>query len=194
MLKEYPVIYIIKKYLKILTMPVNYGLGKIYKIWSYQTDKIYVGSTCQRLSNRMSGHRRHYRRYQNGKYPFVTSFEILKFDDAKIELIELVNATCRAEILAREGHYIRTLDCVNKRIAGRDQKQYREDNKAKRVEYDQRPDNKAKRAEYGRRPEVKAKRSQQVQCECGCSISRGYISTHKKSAKHKRLLQAKQQN
>lgn len=154
-------------------MPVNYQLGKIYKIWSLQTDKIYIGSTCQPLSGRMSAHRRDYRKYQNGKYPFVTSFEILKHGDAKIELVELVNATCRAEILAREGHYIRTLDCVNKRIPDRDKKEYMK-------EY---------MKEYEKKPERKAYKGQKVTCYCGCSITRGNLSAHKKTKKHQRLLQ-----
>jgi hypothetical protein len=36
---------------------------------------------------------------------------------------------------AREGHYIKNIMCVNKNIAGRTQKEYRDDNKEKLKEY-----------------------------------------------------------
>ena len=40
-------------------MPVNYQLGKIYKIVNNVNNIIYIGSTCQkRLSSRLSSHRR----------------------------------------------------------------------------------------------------------------------------------------
>ena len=37
-----------------------YSRGKIYKIVSDCTDKIYIGSTCEKyLSNRLAGHRKY---------------------------------------------------------------------------------------------------------------------------------------
>ena len=36
----------------------KYQNGKIYKIWSMETDEIYVGSTCQPLHKRMYDHRK----------------------------------------------------------------------------------------------------------------------------------------
>ena len=36
----------------------NYNLGKIYKLISNQTDKIYVGSTAQTLSKRFMNHKK----------------------------------------------------------------------------------------------------------------------------------------
>ena len=110
-------------------MPRDYQNGKIYKIWSVSTDEIYVGSTVQSLSRRMTGHRRNYKHYLNGKGNFVSSYKILDYGNAKIELVEKFGCSCKEELLAREGHFIRTLNCVNLCIAGRTQKQYREDNK-----------------------------------------------------------------
>ena len=50
----------------------KYQLGKIYKIVSSQTDKIYIGSTCQKyLCNRMNNHKQNLRSYlmdKSGKY------------------------------------------------------------------------------------------------------------------------------
>ena len=56
---------------------VNYEEAKIYQIRSYKIEKVYIGSTCQKLSMRMAGHRRSFKGYLKGKYNYVTSFEIL---------------------------------------------------------------------------------------------------------------------
>ena len=112
-------------------MPTNYNNGKIYKIWSTQTDDIYIGSTTQPLSKRIGEHRRKYKMYQNGKYGYTSSYKILEYGDARIELIEDCKCERREELTAREGHFIRTLDCVNKCIPGRAWKEYFEDNREK---------------------------------------------------------------
>ena len=39
-------------------MPINYQATKIYKIWSPNSDKVYVGATTQTLAQRMGRHRR----------------------------------------------------------------------------------------------------------------------------------------
>lgn len=54
----------------------NYELSKIYSIRSHQTDQIYVGSTTQKLSERMAEHR-----YKKGHI-------LMNYSDAYIELIE----------------------------------------------------------------------------------------------------------
>ena len=58
----------------------RYQNGKIYSIRSYQTDKVYIGSTCMPLAKRLYGHRQNYNRYGKGKFNFITSFEILEFN------------------------------------------------------------------------------------------------------------------
>ena len=104
---------------------VNYQNGKIYKITSVSTTDIYVGSTTTDLDLRMNQHK--YQLKKNKEY--VSSFEILKYGDAKIELI--VNFPCdsKTELTREEGKYIRQLDCVNKNIAGRTNKEYNVENK-----------------------------------------------------------------
>jgi hypothetical protein len=54
-----------------------------------------------------------------------------KYDDVRIELIEEFPCENKMELNKREGHYIRTLECVNKLVAGRTKKEWREDNKEK---------------------------------------------------------------
>ena len=67
----------------------NYLNGKIYVIRSHQTEQVYIGSTVERLSARMSKHRAQYKRYKEGKCGLTTSFKMLDYPDAYIELIEL---------------------------------------------------------------------------------------------------------
>ena len=108
---------------------INYQNGKIYTIRSYQTDDVYYGSTTQPLSKRLSTHKRLYKLWLNKKHNYVTSFEIVKYDDCYIELYENCPCNSKSELEKREGEYIRNNKCVNKYIPCRSKKQYREDNK-----------------------------------------------------------------
>jgi hypothetical protein len=110
---------------------VNYGNTKIYKIWSTQGSKIYIGSTTKEyLSQRMNKHRSDYK----CKTLLATSkllFEEYGVENCFIELIEAKDCKDKHEALQLEGHYIRSLECVNMHIPGRTNKQYKEDNKEK---------------------------------------------------------------
>lgn len=85
-----------------------YASGKIYKIVNDINDDIYVGSTCQQLSNRMSCHRSHSNNDQfNGLlYQAMRHFGT---DHFKIILIELFPCNLKIELCAREDHHIREL-------------------------------------------------------------------------------------
>ncbi len=103
---------------------VNYENGKIYKIESHLGDKIYVGSTTKEyLSQRMDSHRYNYRKWKNGKYHNIKSFELFDeygIENCKIVLLELCSCTCKDELYSREAHYIKTLaKCTNRCIPGR---------------------------------------------------------------------------
>ena len=105
---------------------LEYKNGKIYAIVSDQTDKIYIGSTCNYLSSRFYDHKR-----TNIK---ITSKQILAYNDCRIELIENYPCKTKKELLEREAHYIRINKdkCVNICIPLRTHKEYNEDNKEKR--------------------------------------------------------------
>ena len=93
----------------------KYQRGKIYKLISNQTEDVYYGSTIEvKITNRLSKHRCHYKRWLNGKSPYVSSFEIVKFDDAKILLVENFPCNTVYELYARENYYIENNRCVNK--------------------------------------------------------------------------------
>ena len=111
---------------------VNYQTSKIYKIESTQGPKVYIGSTTkQYLSQRMDKHRSAYKQWKDGKVNKVMAYDL--FDEYGIEncsivLIESFQCNSKDELRAREGHHIKSNECVNKYIAGRSQKQWIEDN------------------------------------------------------------------
>ena len=114
----------------------DYQKGKIYSIRSHQTEEIYIGSTTQTLFARLASHKRDYKRYKKDKEKcFISSFHILQFDDAYIELYENCPCNCKEELTKREGEIIRELNCVNKKIEGRTLKEYYIDNKDKILKY-----------------------------------------------------------
>jgi len=96
----------------------DYSEGKIYKIWSPSTELVYIGSTVKTLKARFGGHRRSYNQFKNGTKGWTTSFSILEFGDAQIELIELFPCKTKKELLDREGYWIGEMQCVNKCMAG----------------------------------------------------------------------------
>ena len=88
-------------------MPINYQNGKIYKITSNKTEKIYIGSTAHEyLSQRMRTHKSDYGKWKNGKPCYVSSFELLQYDDCLIILIEAFPCNSKDELRAREQHWI----------------------------------------------------------------------------------------
>jgi hypothetical protein len=115
-----------------------YENGKIYTIRSYLTDKYYIGSTCNPLYKRLGQHKGDYKKYlkDSDKYSYLTSFEIIKLGDAYIELLETYKCESKEVLNKREGELIREHknNVINKVIAGRNQKEYREDNKEKIAE------------------------------------------------------------
>jgi hypothetical protein len=117
---------------------VNYSNGKIYKIESHLGDKIYIGSTTkQYLSQRMDQHRGDYKVWKNGKTGKTTSFELFNeygVENCQIILLESCPCNTKDELISRESHYIKSLDCVNKKIEGRTKKEWLDDNKGSILE------------------------------------------------------------
>jgi len=179
-------------------MPVNYQLGKVYSIRSYKTTEIYIGSTCSLLSKRISGHRANYKTYLKGKGNNVSSFKILEFGDAYIELLELYPSGSKAELHKREGELIRaTENCVNKYVPGRTKKQHYQDHKVEAKQYyvDHKVEIKQYMKQYRDTHKVEAKQyikqysATRVRCQCGIEHARGGLSRHKKSNKHKQEME-----
>tara|TARA_R110001606_G_scaffold77599_1_gene179257 strand:- start:158 stop:808 length:651 start_codon:yes stop_codon:yes gene_type:complete len=103
----------------------DYQNAMIYKLWSPEGDDIYIGSTTQTLAQRKAKHKSEYDR--GGNLTSKVLFE--KYTDVRIELIEECPCDKKCKLIAREGHYIRTTDCVNKVVPGRTSQEYKEDNR-----------------------------------------------------------------
>jgi hypothetical protein len=171
----------------------NYQNGKIYCIRSHQTDKVYLGSTCQKLCKRMATHRSKYKRFLNGNHHNVTSFDILSYDDAYIELIQHYPCDTKEELHKREGQYIRKLNCVNKCVPGRTKKEYYNENKefVKTIMKKYRDSHKQEKKEYDRKFRIKnlekinKRMKAKIKCDvCNCEVSYCHMARHKKSQKH----------
>ena len=100
--------------LVIILKMVNYQNGKIYKIVTKQSKQIYIGSTTQTLDSRLDQHKGHYVRFLNKQSHYVTSYEILKYNDAMIILIENYSCNNKEELFTRERYWReRTPNAVN---------------------------------------------------------------------------------
>jgi hypothetical protein len=131
-------------------------VAKIYKIIDNTNDNVYIGSTTLKLNQRLSEHKSAYKRYLNGKCQnYFTSFDIIKNNDYKIEIIKYVIFKDRKELYQRERYYIENNECINKVVPLRTDKEYKK-------EY-----NKIK-----------------FQCECGSSINLCVKQRHFKTLKH----------
>ena len=109
---------------------VNYQNGKVYKIVSDQTDQIYVGSTCLSLAQRLAGHKSNYKTFLKRGTHFITSFDIVKYDDCKIILIEVFPCDQRCELEAREYYHMKGFENkVNTVMPTRTSKQHYQENK-----------------------------------------------------------------
>ena len=156
---------------------MDYKNGKIYAIRSHQTEDIYIGSTTTKLSKRFYLHKQHFKYWKEGKYRYTSSYDIIKYGDAYIQLLELCPCDSKMELERREGQLIRSMDCMNKRIEGRTDKEYRADNKEKISEY---------RQSY--KKENKDKINQKYNCECGGKYTHRYKSRHFKTKKHQTYI------
>jgi hypothetical protein len=114
----------------------KYQNGKIYKIWSLETDEIYVGSTCQPLHKRMHKHREALTQEKCKNYKLYQEMQRIGLHAFNIELIENCPCNSKYELIKREGHWIRELtSTLNMRIAGRTKKEYAEENKERVSQY-----------------------------------------------------------
>jgi hypothetical protein len=106
----------------------DYGKGKIYAIRCTDSDDVYIGSTVESLSKRMSGHRRKHNSTPNA----CASSALIGRGTAYIELVEDFPCERVEQLRKREGEIIRSRVCVNRYIAGRTGEEYREENKEHR--------------------------------------------------------------
>jgi hypothetical protein len=163
-----------------------YQNGKIYKIVSDNTDKIYIGSTCNPLYKRLWQHKTSYKTFQKTN-KYMSSHEILKFEDCKIILIEDFPCERKEQLIAKERYHIELNKniCVNKVIPTRTNKEYRQQNRDKILE---------KKKEYyeQNRDKIREQQTMVIICECGSKSTKQHICRHYKTIKHIKWVEQNQ--
>ena len=96
----------------------DYSKGKIYKICSKYTELPYIGSTIQELAARLNNHQSNLKCYKNGTRRYCSSYEVVQYADAWIELIEYFPCKTKKELENREADFIKieendVRNCVN---------------------------------------------------------------------------------
>ena len=143
----------------------------------------------------MERHRKQYRYFLDGKDNYVSVYGIFDefgLENCKIELIENYPSNSIEEIRKREGFYIQTTDCVNKRVAGQTMQDYR--NKYRQQILKQRRDHYATNKEiYAERSHkyyvenqetIKQRKAEKIICECGATIRKGDKPKHERTQTH----------
>ena len=187
----------------------DYSNGKIYRIICNNTGNMYIGSTCCALSRRLAQHKSDYNKGKNE----VASFDIIKEGNYQIVLIENVPCNNKEELERRERFYIENMNCVNKRVPLRTDKEYYEDNKKEILQqckqyYEANKDkiseqckqyyeaNKQEITEYHKRywetnkAKFSERKKQPYQCPCGSVFRIGDKVRHLKCKKHIAYLES----
>ena len=174
--------------------------AKIYKITDIGYNKCYIGSTCEELSQRMARHRRKYKSFlSGGKEAHTRSFDLFNeygVENCKVELIEYYKCDTLQELRKREGEHIKNTECVNKLVAGRTDKEWREDNKdkikVKKKEYNEINKDKIKeqKKEYEEinKDKINERRTKICLCVCGKEYKAWSKSSHLKTIVHQNWL------
>lgn len=170
----------------------NYANSRIYKLTCNVTGLMYVGSTTQPLYKRKHQHKEKYEEWLKGRYHYVTSFKIIEGGDYDIVLIEEVQCENKEQLHRKEREWIELMDCVNKCVPTRTNKEYYEQNKqeilVQRKEY--REQNKEdllkKQKEYyeQNKEQIATKRKEVITCSCGTEHARHGKARHIRSIKH----------
>ena len=112
---------------------MDYKNGKIYMLeptCEYDEGDVYYGSTTSTLVKRLSSHKA-----PSNKARSLYLMEKYGRTNIKIVLMKLFPCSSKDELNAEEGKYHRTNKCINKNIAGRTDKEYREETLDKMAEW-----------------------------------------------------------
>ncbi|VVU95723.1 GIY-YIG catalytic domain [seawater metagenome] len=133
--------------------------GYIYSLTCNNPNLIYYGSTTKSLNERLSQHKCDFKINK-----CVSSKILFEWGDVKINMIEEIEFQDKKELLDRESYYIRNLECVNKKIPNRTQKEWYIDNKKRMVlqnkEYYEKNKEKIKEYYYDNKDKLKENRKE----------------------------------
>ncbi len=184
----------------------DYKQGKIYKLVSPHTDKIYIGSTTKKyLSQRLTGHKNNFKYYQkNGTNGNTKSFELLQLGEVEIILLEEYQCNSKDELTARERYWMeqnnnlinKVRPSISNEELDQSKKQYYENNKeyileARKQKYEEKKEHLLKIYKQYRLKnleKLKEKASTEYICECGSKYQHSNKARHIKSIKHQQYL------
>ena len=170
-------------------MANKYSEGKIYKITA--GDECYIGSTTWTKEKRFEYHIYNYASWLKGKTNFTSSYKLFQkygIDSCKIDIIEYYPCNSKQELERQEGFHQRNEICVNTNIAGRTDKEYRDETKEQQKQW--REDNKEKIKEHKKQDYELNKEQQHIKnkitevCECGSTFTTVNKARHLKTKKH----------
>jgi hypothetical protein len=180
---------------------VDYSKAKIYKILNDLDDDVYIGSTCQTLSQRMAGHRRCFKHKTNKLHTKMREIGIEHFFIRLVQ--ELPECQNVEQLRKKEGEIIIELQpALNVCVAGRTKTEWYADNadkltKKRHEDYinnrehileknkQYRNENYEKvmrnKAQYyfDKREQINNRRRERIQCPyCQKELSRAFLTTH----------------
>ena len=198
-------------------MPL-YENSVIYKLVhknDQDNENIYVGSTTnfrgRKVKHKGFCYNKNQKSYSCCLYQFIR--EKGGWDEWEMVAVETYPCKSKRELEIRERFHIETLKSkLNKVIPTRTQKEWREDNKElikeyKKNHYDNnsdkilehnkqyREDNKelikeSKKKYYDNNSDkILEKLKEKITCECGCILSRINLNRHRKTDKHKKMIE-----
>jgi hypothetical protein len=163
-----------------------YQCGKIYKICSNQTEQIYIGSTTNTIEKRFNEHNHCFANYQRNKQKYMTSYDIIKYGDAYIELIENFPTDNKFDLRIRERFYIENNNCINQVIPIRTEIEKRKSKKIEKQKWYSK--NKHRQIEV-----LRQKDKQEHKCVCGSKYRHSTKLRHTKTKRHLKYLQTPQE-
>lgn len=156
----------------------NYETCFIYRIISPSLNKIYIGSTTKTIKDRLIQHEADFRRWKNGAYDYVTSFELIESGDYYIQILDILSCESSKDLVEIEYKWINKYpNCVNKNKTHKNQKEYDAMYYLKNKEL------------------ITARKNKRVICEsCGVNYRHGGRSCHMRSQKHLQSLSPDNKN
>jgi len=182
---------------------MKYLNGKIYKLIDNTNNNVYIGSTCNSLKDRLKGHRDKYNenRKKDCKAKGNSSYDIIKNNNYKIELLEYFPCKSKQKLLNKEREYIQNTNCINilrpiityQEMLDND-KQWKKNNRDKvkihgQNKYKKHRDKilESRKIYYeANKDKIKERNSEKIQCDnCFSTTRRGDLAQHKRSLKCK---------
>jgi hypothetical protein len=175
-------------------------IGRIYKITSPNTEKVYVGSTTGTIEKRLRKHKTEYKAFLKGinDVDYIRSYDVLEHGDSEIHLMYEGLFNSKAELFRLEGETIQSIqNCCNKMIMGRTRREYLDEynvankefiKERKHISYEKHRDSTLTRvnayAEQNR-DKIRDRQNEKHICEiCHAEFTRSNKARHIKSTRH----------